>query len=61
MYEMDFTHATVVLECSDDVIHLLLCIVVRGIANEKRQRPPDVQAVRTSFACTNELQVEAKW
>ena len=32
---MDFTHATIVLECSDDVIHLLLCIVVRGIANER--------------------------
>jgi hypothetical protein len=59
------THAIVVPECSDDVVHT--CTVpgiekTMGTVNDERQRRPDVQdGPRRCFGCTKESQIEAMW
>ena len=62
MIKIDFTHAIIVLKCSDDVVQICSATIGVIVMNDERQRWPDVQGVpRTSIRCANELQIEAKW
>jgi hypothetical protein len=60
---MDLTHAIVVLECSDDIVHTVPVIEKAiEVVNNERQRRPDVEGVpRRCLGCTEESQIEATW